>query len=160
MGSLPLLTFEEERKGGGGEGGGKLTITDVRRKNKRKKAWGGGGGGVGAQVGWGPGGGGGGSSCDYQRIDTLVMKVSREGAYTVSWGGHSSPSLLWEKRRPAWSQCGRTCFSLTSCCCGFCWSFLHSAILRSRMSDYSQNAIHYNAFFFKCVLFEYPPKVV
>ena len=33
-------------------------------------------------------GGGGlrGSICDYLRIDTLTMKVSREGACTVSWG--------------------------------------------------------------------------
>ena len=82
-------------------GGGELTITDVRRKKKRKK-WGWGVGGGGAQVGLRPWGGGvGGSNCDYQRIDTLVMKVSREGACTVSWGGHYSPSLLWEKRRPA-----------------------------------------------------------
>ena len=32
------------------------------------------------------GGGGGGDSCDYLRIDTLAMKMSREGAWTVSWG--------------------------------------------------------------------------
>ena len=27
-----------------------------------------------------------GSSCDYLRTDTLAMKVSKEGACTVSWG--------------------------------------------------------------------------
>ena len=61
------------------------------KKKKVKACW------------WGKGGGGGvgegrGSSCDYLRIDTLVMKVSRKGHGLSLGGGHSSPSCVMISR--------------------------------------------------------------
>ena len=55
----------------------------LQKKKKKKKEEGGN-----KKQKWKRGGGGGGpgSSCDYLRIDTLAMKVSREEAWTVSWG--------------------------------------------------------------------------
>ena len=47
----------------------------------------------GVQVGWGPGGGGGGGAVVTDRINTLAMKVSREGACTVSCRGRAFQSF-------------------------------------------------------------------
>ena len=70
-----------------------------------------GGGGVGE---------GRGSSCDYLRIDTLVMKVSRKG-HGLSLGGvHSSPSVFGGNKTAS-GQCDRCTVGRSCCVLFFIW---------------------------------------